>query len=63
MPHVPNMAMRIVQGATDVRNQESLPPTRFSYFMNSEPYKGRLALDVGTEAVEWLKSQNAIAER
>lgn len=63
MPHVPNMAVRIVQGVTDVRNQEPLPPTRFSYFMNSEPYKGRLALDVATEAVEWLKSQNAIAER
>jgi hypothetical protein len=62
MPHVPNKAMRIVQGATGIRDQEPLPSPRFSYFMNSEPYKGRLALDVATEAVEWLRSQVAIAE-
>jgi hypothetical protein len=61
MPHTRNMQMFIVQGATHVRNQEL--PNRFSYFMNSEPYKGRLALEVAAEAVTWLKGQIAIAER
>jgi hypothetical protein len=31
--------------------------------MNSEPYKGRLALEVAAEAVTWLKEQIVIAEK
>jgi hypothetical protein len=61
MPHGSNMQKRVL-GVTGSRNQE-LPPPRFSYFMNSEPYVGRLSLEVATKAVNWLKCQIEIAEK
>jgi hypothetical protein len=61
MPHGSNMQKR-VQGVTDFRNQE-LPPDRFSYHMNSDPYVGQDALEVATQAVNWLKHQIEIAEK
>ena len=37
MPNVQYMQMLLVQGVTNLRNQE-LPPKSFSYIMNSEPF-------------------------
>lgn len=61
MAHGSNM-QKLVQGVADPQNQE-LPPPRFSYHINSEPYRGRDALEVALEAVQWLKELVEIAEK
>lgn len=61
MPHGSNMQKR-VQGVSDSQEPD-LPPTRFSYHMNSEPYTGQDALEIATDAVNWLKYQIEIAEK
>jgi hypothetical protein len=63
MPHGSNMQKRVLGVTDSLSLNQQLPPPRFSYFMNSEPYVGRLALEVATEAVNWLKCQIEIAEK
>jgi hypothetical protein len=59
MPRPLNMQAR-VQGINSP--DQALPPFLPTYHMNIEPYKGRDALIVAGDAVEWLRSQISIAE-
>jgi hypothetical protein len=38
------------------------PPPRTSYYMKTDPYRGRDPRDVAGEAISWLEQQIAIAE-
>ena len=40
-----------------------LLPERYTYHMNTEPYKGQDALKIANEAINWLKDHVEMAER
>jgi hypothetical protein len=61
MPHGSNM-QRNVQGDTASKDRQ-IPPERYTYHMNTDPYKGQDALEIAKKAVNWLNRQVEMAGR